>query len=113
MPNNAPKTDLLGKILKQFKVNCEVVSQLNQLLDHEELTNAKLYPDVHRPQIELAYIPDYSLLIRNGTLIMFYRHSTKTVYDISELLGKAKSGYQVNRFKDETFATQALSYRRI
>lgn len=113
MPNNAPKTDLLGKILKQFKVNCEVVSQLNQLLDREELARIKLYPDVHSPQVELAYIPDYSLLINNGTLTMFYRHSTGTVYDISGLVGKVKSGYRVKRFKEETSAAQVMSFRRI
>lgn len=115
MPNKAPQTDLLKKILAQFKCNCEVIHELKLMLAaYENHPPKQQFPYTEgRDRAFLAYLPGYTLLIYDGKLMMFYSLSTSTVYDISQLLNIPNSGYYNRRLKADTGATKIKQYRRI
>ena len=115
MPNNAPQTGLLRKILNQFKCNCEVIHSLKLMLaDYEKQPPQERYPyTTNRDRAQLAYLPGYTLLLADEKLIMFYCLSTSTIYDISQLIGLQSSGHYLRHLKADTGATKTMQFRRI
>lgn len=115
MPNTAPQTDLLRKILAQFKCNCEVIHALKLMLaDYEKQPPQERYPyATNRDRAQLAYLPGYTLLLVDEKLIMFYCLATSTVYDISQLIGLQSSGHYLRRLKADTGAAKTMHFRRI
>ena len=115
MPNSAPQTDLLRKILTQFKCNCEVIHALKLMLaDYEKQPPQERYPySANRDRAQLAYLPGYTLLFVDEKLIMFYCLATYTIYDISQLVGLQSSGHYLRRLKADTRAAKTMQFRRI
>ena len=115
MPNNAPQTDLLRKILTQFKRNCEVIHALKLMLaDYEKQPPKERHPyPTNHARAQLAYLPGYTLLLIDEKLIMFYCLSTSTIYDISQLIGLQPSAHYLRRLKADTGAAKTMQFRRI